>query len=159
MSEKLKLRAKIVLWVLVILTVGAIWALSITPAITSSEQSNVVTMTVVNPPSESASITQEAKGPSMTYMITLVRKMAHFAEFGVLGFLWALLGLFQWYPAMWLYGLGVALVDEGIQYFVPGRAAAVTDVTIDYCGFFCGFALVMVVARWLERKKSRNPRK
>ena len=159
MSKKQKQRAKMVLWVLVILMVGTIWGLSLTPAVSSSQQSDSVAMTIVNPSSESESITQEAKGPSMDYFITLVRKMAHFVEFGALGFLWALLGQLQWYPVMWLYGLGVAVIDETIQYFVPGRAMSTTDVVIDYCGFFCGFALVMVVARWLERKKSRNPHK
>ncbi len=151
MDEKRKNRYKIILWVFILLTVAAIWSLSLRPATVSNEQSNSVALPVIN--------STDVKGVQLSNLLVLVRKMAHFAEFGALGLLWGLYGRLQWLPAMWLYGLPVAVIDECLQFFVPGRAPGVWDVAIDYCGFFCGFALVMVIAKILERKKFRNRRK
>lgn len=148
MSEKRKKTYKIILWVLIVLTVATIWSLSLRSATTSNEQSNAVALPVINQ--------TDVQGVRLYDLLVLVRKLAHFAEFGLLGLLWGLYGRLQWYPAMWLYGLGVALVDEGLQHFVPGRAPGFWDVVIDYSGFFCGFALVMVAACCLRWKKSRK---
>lgn len=147
-NAKRKRIYQIILWVLIALTVGTIWSLSLRSATTSNEQSNAVALPVIN--------STDVKGVRLYDLLVIVRKLAHFAEFGLLGFLWGLYSRLQWYPAMWLYGLGVALIDEGLQYFVPGRAPGFWDVVIDYSGFFCGFALVMVAARWLSWKKSRR---
>lgn len=165
MDEKRKRTYQYVLWVLIVLTVGFIWSLSLRGAAVSSEQSNSMALSVLSPAvdninaSQSAGESQPVRNIFLEEMLVLIRKVAHFAEFAWLGFLWSLLGRLRWYPAMWTYGLGVAVIDEWLQHFIPGRAMAVRDVVIDYCGFFCGFALVMAVVRWLERKKSRNPRK
>ena len=58
-----------------------------------------------------------------------------------------------------LYGLLVALADEALQGITPGRAPGLMDVVLDYCGYFCGFALVFSVADWLLRRKIRKQRK
>lgn len=81
----------------------------------------------------------------------LLRKMAHFAEYAALGILLMLtLRLFvqrvrerlAW-PL--LLGLMVAVVDETIQAYVPGRSSQVTDVILDFSGVAAGLALGWVV--------------
>lgn len=80
-----------------------------------------------------------------------VRKLAHFAEFTLEGFLlmlclrvytshfvrhvsWPLLG-----------GMSTALMDETIQKFIPGRSSQVTDVWIDMGGVVCGLFVALIL--------------
>ena len=81
----------------------------------------------------------------------IVRKMAHFCEYMLEGFLimlctrvytrryvryvcWPMLG-----------GLLTALTDETIQLFVPGRSSQVTDVWLDFCGVLTGILIALVL--------------
>lgn len=74
----------------------------------------------------------------------LVRKMAHFTEFTVLGlclcWLFGMLGKGTLAP--FLCGGLAACVDETIQVFVPGRGPSVRDVCIDSCGVLLGVILL-----------------
>ena len=80
-----------------------------------------------------------------------IRKLAHFAEFTMEGFLlmlclrvytshfvrhmsWPLLG-----------GMTTALTDETIQRFIPNRTSAVTDVWIDMAGVVCGLFVALII--------------
>lgn len=80
-----------------------------------------------------------------------VRKLAHFAEFTLEGFLlmlclrvytshfvrhvsWPLLG-----------GMSTALMDETIQRFIPGRSSQVTDVWIDMGGVVFGLFVALIL--------------
>jgi len=83
-----------------------------------------------------------------------LRKIAHAAEFAVLGFLlvralgneWA--GLFA--------GVAYAISDEVHQHFVPGRQAAVRDVLVDTAGVAVG---VYLVPRLFESRLGDSPRR
>jgi VanZ family protein len=73
-----------------------------------------------------------------------LRKIAHFAEFALLGLLlrW-LLGMLKkriYLPI--LLGVAAACVDETIQIFVPGRGPGIRDVWIDSCGVLTGVILL-----------------
>lgn len=80
----------------------------------------------------------------------LVRKLAHFIEFGVLG---ALLTL---YAAMHgrirlqavmnciFFGLATAVIDESIQ-LTSARGAQVQDILLDFFGALAGIALVWLI--------------
>ena len=77
----------------------------------------------------------------------LLRKAAHFAEFMVLGW-WMLLctrafaaRVARWMPWLWGAGILCAAADEGIQFFVPGRSARISDVLLDGCGVLAGLVL------------------
>ena len=87
----------------------------------------------------------------------LLRKLAHFSEFSLLG---AVLG--------WLYGMllakpfpvagasiacGIltACVDETLQGFSPGRNPSLTDVGIDTAGAAAGIALLFVGYTFLKK--------
>ena len=75
----------------------------------------------------------------------LLRQMAHFAEFFLLGALtvWGVL-LFRKEQRIYLlfgvlFCIGASVIDETIQYFVPGRAMSFVDMTLDTLGGICGF--------------------
>ncbi len=80
-----------------------------------------------------------------------IRKLAHFAEFTLEGFL--LMLCLRVYTARFvrhiswplLGGMSTALMDETIQRFIPGRSSQVTDVWIDMGGVVFGALVAMVV--------------
>lgn len=88
----------------------------------------------------------------------LLRKIAHFAEFGSLGLLlcWRL-GM-QKKPAVLalLGGFAAACMDETIQIFVPGRGPGVLDVVIDTCGVACGILLLILGHNLYKLIKNEN---
>ncbi len=87
-----------------------------------------------------------------------VRKLAHFAEFTMLGF-WLMLCLRVYTRhfvrhCSWplLGGMTTALADETLQRFIDGRSADVRDVWIDMAGVTAGLfvaLLLLLIARLL----------
>jgi VanZ family protein len=65
----------------------------------------------------------------------VLRKLAHFVEFAVLG---ALLARALAEPYAFLASVGYAVLDEVHQSFVPGRAGTPRDVVIDVLGVAAG---------------------
>ena len=91
----------------------------------------------------------------------LVRKLAHFFEYSVLGSLLAAWIFIRHGQIMkcWLigpaFGLAVAAVDETIQLFSDGRGAAIMDVLLDFSGVCFGIGAVSIliwVARFFRRR-------
>ena len=85
------------------------------------------------------------------FSLLVVRKMAHFAEFMMMGF-WFMLCLrvytrhFIKHVSWPLFlGLGTAVTDETIQLFVDGRGSSVKDVWIDFAGFLVGLFVALVI--------------
>ena len=81
----------------------------------------------------------------------LVRKLAHFGEYLLLGF-WFTLCLRVYTPHFirhisWplLLGLLVANVDETLQSYVAGRSSSLRDVWIDFTGCGCGVVAALLV--------------
>jgi VanZ family protein len=89
----------------------------------------------------------------------ILRKLAHFTEFAALGFLLATdTFLFISNPVKKMNipafaGLLVALTDETIQYFIPGRSSQVTDVWIDFLGVCFGIGLLLIVNMYITKKR------
>lgn len=85
----------------------------------------------------------------------LLRKLGHFSEFLLFGQFTTLTALayspkkHTVIPVVLYIGLLVAVLDETIQNFSPGRGPQVTDVLIDHSGFCCGLLLAMLIFRWL----------
>lgn len=83
----------------------------------------------------------------------LVRKIAHFTEFMSLGLLlnWQLRlrGKGDWLALPW--GFAAACLDEGIQFFVPGRSPGMLDVGIDTCGVLTGMLLLQIGYRFIRK--------
>lgn len=89
----------------------------------------------------------------------IIRKLAHFSEFAVLGGEFCLLVIamnkesVKWYLQILPCGLFVAAVDEGLQ-FLSDRAPAITDVMIDFFGYCTAVAVFLVI--FLIRNKLKN---
>jgi VanZ family protein len=75
----------------------------------------------------------------------LLRKLAHAAEYAVLGAL-LLRALGRELPAV-LAGVAYAVTDEMHQAFVPGRQGAALDVLVDAAGVLIGVYVVGRAAR------------
>lgn len=87
----------------------------------------------------------------------LIRKLAHFSEFALLGVLmgWRYrLEKGSITPVLACAGLAVACVDETIQIFSPGRASSLLDVWLDTAGFTVGLALLALVTMLRNKRKS-----
>ena len=127
----------IVLWTVLI------WSQSLMSAVESSEESGRIVRWLMGV------LGLETRPEWLTYA---VRKTAHFAEFAVLGALWG-----GWEQSvrrrLWPWGLPTGLVDEGLQFFAPGRAPMIGDVLIDTVGYLCGWVLARLFVHLCHKKK------
>ena len=90
------------------------------------------------------------------FSLHTVRKMAHFAEFALLGF-WFMLCLrvytrhFVRHVSWPLFcGLLVAVIDETIQLYVPGRTSSTLDVLLDFSGVVSGLFVALVILLFIR---------
>ncbi len=99
-------------------------------------------------------------------MTFLVRKMAHFLEYALLGVL--MYWLFvkpdgrSRYMMPAVLCLAAACVDEGIQLFAIERGPALKDVALDFAGACTGIlamSFVVVVLYTLTRRRRRRRRR
>ena len=97
----------------------------------------------------------------------VVRKLAHFTEYMMLGFMIRLC-LESWfghrmkkYRILALIGFGAgagyACTDEAHQLAIDGRSGQFTDVLVDSSGVLAGVALGTLLIRSLNRKIPANP--
>jgi VanZ family protein len=95
----------------------------------------------------------------------LVRKLAHFVEYGALGCVLALLLTLlkrrRWQSVVncAFAVLIVALTDETIQIFT-GRGSQVQDVWLDFAGACAGILLVLIVVGLIKAiRRGKNERR
>lgn len=148
-----KTQIKTILVVLLALLLAFIWLHSMMPAENSAEESQRVGQ-FLTPFLELL----VGEGNVTDY---LVRKLAHFCEYGALGILAGALllvkkesGIFRWSYAL-LCALAVAVIDESIQLLADGRGAQVQDVLLDTAGSLTGLLavwLIAVLVRWLRHR-------
>ena len=86
-----------------------------------------------------------------------IRKVAHFCEYAVLGFLYGIKFRQGRRNGQWIYnygmaGLATAVADESIQ-ILSGRGPMVADVLLDFCSFATGFAVLQALAWLMQRWK------
>lgn len=80
----------------------------------------------------------------------LLRKLAHFSAFAVLG---CLLTATLWHTNQFhpvrpmFFSLLAAFTDETIQLFVPGRSGQISDMWIDLSGAVCGTVFLWLLLR------------
>lgn len=77
----------------------------------------------------------------------IIRKLAHFTEYFVLGLLlcFDLKNMkIKLYNSLFI-GLVIALIDESIQLFSVGRASSVIDVWIDFSGVIISFLVIKIL--------------
>lgn len=93
---------------------------------------------------------------------TILRKLAHFSEYGLLGVLWS--------AELWLgpsarkgrgalerlvFCMLTAFLDETIQLFVPGRSGEIRDIWIDTSGALVGIVVVCLIGYYVAHRKTR----
>ena len=93
-----------------------------------------------------------------------VRKLAHFAEFGALGFFLTLhLNCLTrrperlWLPA-WIFSCLYAVTDELHQFFSVGRSPSLRDCLIDWAGAAAGAAIMIMILRRIKTPDSGSRR-
>lgn len=132
--------------VLIALLLIFIWGNSCLPAKVSAAFSGWVKNLLNLLFGQSASDAQTGHG--------LLRKIAHFGEFALLGmclyWLFSMLG--KKFPLSLFCGFLVGCTDETIQCFVPDRGPAFTDVLIDTAGVVVGIALLLCMVALQKRK-------
>ena len=151
--KRRKTQIKTILVVLLALLLAFIWLHSMMPAEDSAEESQRVGQ-LLTP-------FFELLGGEGNVTDHLVRKLAHFCEYGALGILAGALllvkkesGIFRWSYAL-LCALAVAVIDESIQLLADGRGAQVQDVLLDTAGSLTGLLavwLIAVLVRWLRHR-------
>ena len=154
MSKKDKLKA-IILIILTLCVVAFIFMHSLTPATLSAEESGAVT---------------DWLSKLLPFQLTdhIVRKLAHFTEYSVLGFLTSFTvysffkkptgGIF----IKLFFTIFTAVIDETIQLNISGRSGQVTDVLLDFSGSVTGIIistlLILIYLLYKKRKEMKNGR-
>ena len=152
-------RSKRVWLVILVIGMAFVWGHSMIPASGSAEESRIVGE-IIKPFLEifvgEGNVTDH-----------LVRKLAHFTEYGVLGFAMGanvalrLSGEPRNRVYRWTYGLllmlAIAVVDESIQIVTPGRGAMVADVLLDMCGSLAGLLAALAVCACWRRLTPQSP--
>lgn len=134
---------------LLICNLAFIWGNSLLPGTVSGEFSEAV-----------KDLLQEIlpAGESLSNSGGVLRKVAHFTEFTLLGMCLAWLFGMLGKPGFWplLLGIGAACVDETIQIFVPDRGPSIKDVALDSCGVLTGMILLYLGHTYYRRRKQRK---
>lgn len=141
-NEKYINAVKLLVLLLIISTLAFIFIQSMLPPEKSSEQSSAVGEIIeeIIPP----------ETPVGGYVQTYIRKIAHFVEFAALG-AWVSLFIILFYRkkkyifASFLFAFTVAFFDESIQV-ISKRGPAITDVWIDFFGFFSVAVIIYTVS-------------
>ena len=138
------------LWLMIAYHYGVITSFSDNSATISTQKRDIVVEKVV----EVIDVVSDKEITSKTYdnVEFLVRKLAHFANFFILGFLCTLLSLKTndsnynrvIFVAL-ICGLLGAMIDEAHQLFVAGRSGEIRDVCIDFMGVLFGCILFTVM--------------
>ena len=156
------LRALVV--ILCIAWAGFIFSMSAEVSNDSAQRSDGITEVVVSLLFRDFEDMTEAEQTELMLTVEhIVRKIAHFGIFAVLGVLVSIAsyGFFAYrrthFLRTFIIGVLYAASDEIHQYFVPGRGPKVTDVMIDGAGVFCGAIFVLlIVTVYLKRKEKHN---
>lgn len=154
---------RILLTVLTVAMMILIFCFSMEPADRSDQTSGRFTRQVIRrvyPDYES--YPQERKRSIYDSIQHLVRKIAHFTEFAILGALLRLcleswFGAGKWIPfAAWAGGTLYAGTDELHQMLTDGRSGQWTDVLLDSSGVLTGVAVTTFVLWLIIRRIKRK---
>ena len=136
---------------LIVANLVFIWGNSLLPGSVSGAFSDWV--------KEQLSMLMPWSGPDEGGGTGLLRKLAHFSEFALLGFLLSwLVGMLDRNRFLALAGgFLAACVDETIQRFVPDRGPSLWDVGIDTCGAAAGMMLLWLGYTVYKKRNHQYP--
>jgi VanZ family protein len=144
--------------ILVILVLLFIWGNSMLPAYLSSLESGYMEQLLlpVLLPLQRAL----ARLDVVVTLSHLVRKLAHFTEYMILGLVMtALFVRPNGRSRFWLTEglcLAAALIDEGIQMFSEGRGPGLRDVALDFSGATVGVVILTLILALYRHYRRKN---
>lgn len=150
--------ALLLLWMMII------FGFSAQTAAQSDEVSSSVSVHMIETANEmfELGLTQEQIGWYAQEIEHLVRKLAHMAEYAILGILSAscALGYWSWGKkaaiGSFLFAACYAVTDEVHQLYVAGRTGSVWDICIDSAGVFLGLFFFGLGLKLAERIAKRT---
>ena len=165
-EQRRRLFAIILLWTMVIGYYCIICAFSERSAAESTKESNVIVEKVVKVV-KTVRKTEGENHKIFSEVEFAVRKMAHFLNFFIFGFLCIMLSAVlcgkritaRGAAAALICGLLGAAIDEWHQFYVPGRSAEVRDVCVDFAGVSIGCLTFVAALYFALRKVSAKSRK
>ena len=88
----------------------------------------------------------------------IIRKLAHFTEYLILGIL--TYNLIKSYNKKTYIAIIIcilyAISDEIHQYFVPGRSCQILDMTIDSIGSLTGIYILKIINKYKIKRRVKN---
>lgn len=155
---------RILFLVMLALTFYIIFNFSAQDGEASGSISTKVTEFIVNILSKVKNMDASLKLHYITKLEPIIRKLAHFGVYTVVGF--SVMGLMCTFDikniikfiTSFMIGLTYAISDEVHQYFIPGRSARMLDVCIDSLGVLTGIFILIIliilveaIVNWLKR--------
>lgn len=148
---------RIILILLLLCTFFIIFGFSSQDGETSGGLSRNITNKILQLSSKYNNLEQEEKDQVSDRTEKIIRKIAHFSIYTLVGLL--LMGLLSTYKIKenWrimlsvLLGMIYAISDEIHQGFTPGRSPRIADVYIDTLGVILGILLILLFIKIYER--------
>ena len=148
---------RIILIILLLCTFFVIFGFSSQDGETSGGLSRNITNKILQFSNKYNALEQEEKEQIAGKTEKIIRKVAHFSIYTVVGLL--LMGLLSTYKIKenWrmilsiLLGMIYAASDEIHQSFIPGRSPKITDVCIDTLGVILGILLILLAIKIYNR--------
>ncbi len=141
---------RIIRCLLVIIVTCIIFNFSLKPAVISDQQSGLFVNIAL------AILKHTSIDVDVLVLTKIVRKCAHFIEYGCLGTLlaWFRQSLPQAkkYSLIYIYGYIIPIIDEIIQAFVPGRSCQVSDMLLDMSGVTTGILFIYIIYRFIVKR-------
>ena len=142
---------RIILIVLLLLQMWIIFGFSNQDGETSGSISRKITEIITKNINSIQSLPKDEKEIKLKKIEHIVRKLAHFSIYTVIGFL--LISLMSTYKIKQknritisaIIGLLYAISDEIHQAFIPGRGPLVSDVVIDFSGVIMGIFIAYII--------------
>ncbi len=154
---------RILLTVLTLAVMVMIYLFSTEPAEKSDQTSGAFTRQVIGVlyPDYDAYET-ERQQTLFDSVQTVIRKMAHYTEYAMLGLLMRLcleswFGKRKWlFPVSWAAGTLYAGTDELHQLLIDGRSGQWTDVLLDSAGVLSGVLAAALILYLIRKRKQRK---
>lgn len=156
MEKRASIRFRVIIFILTAAAIGFVFSRSVMTADESSMESAGML--------EFMSGLLKAVGIRAELTDHIIRKLAHFTEFTVVGMLltgcaysFDRLRPHRCWATVLFAGLSTAVADETIQLFSDGRSGQITDVLLDFSGVLTGTALMLAIfAIYRQIKKRKN---
>ena len=162
MTVRKRKRLRIVLWLAAVAWMGLIFAFSLEDADQSSETSGrIIRWLLAHFDTTFLELSPEEQLLRVGEWSFVVRKLAHFSLFAVMGLLSFAafsvdLPLRRAFPAALGLGTARGVLDEVQQAFVPGRSCEFRDMCIDAAGVLLGAAFLFLILHLIQRKKLKR---